>query len=1267
MIPLSYVQRRYWFLHQLEGGETWNMSSALRLTGALDQDALAAAIGDLVERHEILRTTYQTDGEGEPYQRILPMAEASAQVRMPVTDVASDGVAAAIDEVVAHGFDLAAEIPFRAALLRCAPEEHVLVLVIHHIATDGSSGAPLARDLAAAYAARRDGRAPGWEPLPVQYKDYTMWLREVLGDLDDPESLGAAQLDYWRGELAGVPQPLALPLDRPRTAEVSTDGDNVGFAVKPEVAAGLEKLAGERGMTMSMVVQSALAVLLSKLGGGDDIPIGSPIAGRTDEALADLIGCFVNNLVLRVDLSGDPTFADLLTQVRGKALAAYEHQDAPFDVLVESINPDRSAAYRPLFQVMCGWQNFAKPVFDFPGLHVEFQQALTQKTMVDLFFSMTVDEAGSLYGDIQYGTKLFDRDTVEAMADRFARVLEQVAADPDVRVGDVDVLGEQERQRLLTDVNDTAEPTLEAGLVAAVRERVLAAPDALAVIGEDETLTYQELEARSNRLAHWLADRSVGPESLVAVCLPRTVNLMVALLAVLKTGGAYVPVDPGHPRSRIDHVLAQADPALVLDAETLAGADCSAYPDTAPDVTVRPENTQYVIYTSGSTGTPKGVAIPRGAVANFLATTRRRFPLAPGDRMLFSTTVSFDMANTELYLPFVCGATMVMARKDTVTEPPAVLDLIRRHAVTAVQATPAFWQMLLTHAPDAAKGLRIMTGAEPVPARLAETLAEQAEEVGNWYGPTETTTWSTTAPVRVGAGVAIGTPVGNTQVYLLDSGLRPVPRGVQGELYIAGAGLARGYQGRPGMTAERFVACPFGPAGTRMYRTGDLARWNKDGLLEYVARSDFQVKVRGFRIELGEIEHVLAAHPRVAQAAAVVREEQDGDRRIVGYVVPEPGTDTLDTAELTEHLRERLPEYMVPSALLALDRIPLTPNGKLDRAALPSPDTKAVTVQEPRNAHEEKLCAIFAELLGREKVGVDEDFFALGGHSLLATRLSVRIRSEFGVTMPLRTIIKYPTVVELAALLLTGAIPEGQADPFGPVLPVNSVTETEKKPVWFFHGGGGLGWAYFSFATHLQDRQAYALQARGFNGTEPLAVSVEEMVDDYVARILEVQPEGPYHLIGWSYGGTVGHAVAEALDRRGHEVALMAILDSHPGGHGFTEIHAGKKLSDYREELEEFFGYYINTDNQDELLDHMSRVLANDMSIMMKYESPVYRGDVLFFSATLKDEMYDHLWRPYILGDIEVHDVRATHHEMNLPAPVADVFEVVNRKLAELE
>jgi nonribosomal peptide synthetase DhbF len=445
MIPLSFAQRRYWFLHQLEGGETWNMSAAFRLVGSLDHDALAAAFRDVVERHEILRTTYVADDDGELHQRILSVAEGWEQARLPLVDAAAEDVPGAVERAVAHAFDLATEIPVRASLVRSSPREHVLVLVIHHIATDGSSGGPLARDLAAAYTARLAGHAPAWEPLPVQYKDFTLWQREVLGDVADPGSLAATQLEYWRKELAGIPQPLNLPLDRPRSAEVRTAGNAVAFTVHPDVTAGLEKLAADRGTSMAMILQAALAVLLGKLGCGDDIPIATPIAGRTDEAMADLIGCFVNNLVLRVDLSGDPSFTQVLAQVRNKALAAYEHQDLPFDVLVESINPDRSIAHRPLFQVMCGWQNYEKPPLYLPGLEVEFQQALPAKTMVDLYVSMAMDSSGRLHGDIQYGTDLFDQDTIEAMADRFKRVLAQLVADPNVRVGDIDVLSATER------------------------------------------------------------------------------------------------------------------------------------------------------------------------------------------------------------------------------------------------------------------------------------------------------------------------------------------------------------------------------------------------------------------------------------------------------------------------------------------------------------------------------------------------------------------------------------------------------------------------------------------------------------------------------------------------------------------------------------------------------------------------------------------------------------------------------------------------------
>ncbi|MFD8980644.1 amino acid adenylation domain-containing protein [Streptomyces sp. NPDC059564] len=1018
MIPLSFAQRRMWFLHHLEGPtSTYNIPFVLRLEGPLDTAALLAAVTDVADRHESLRTLIAEDADGTPEQLILPTEEAPPQFR--VVDVAADAVDAALHEAVSRGFDLETEFPLRTTVLRVSPQEHVLAFVFHHIAADGSSMAPFLRDLVSAYTARLGGSAPRWTPLPVQYKDYTLWQRQLLGEDGGEDGVAAPQLAYWQRELDGVPQPVELPLDRPRPRVTSHRGGHVAFLLESDVVAGLGKLAADRGATLPMVAQAALAVLLNKLGAGEDVTIGSPIAGRTDEALADLIGFFVNTWVLRADLSGNPSFGDVLEQVRDKALAAYDNQDVQFERLVELLDLERSTSYSPLFQVMLAWQ-FVWPEIEIPGLRVTPVAVGTDTAKFDLYFNIVPDASGRAHGRLEYAADLFDPATAAAIVKRFVRIVERVAADPGARVADLDVLDGPEREWLLRTANDTAEPTLEPGLVETVSRQARATPRALAVAGEDGSLTYGELEARANRLAHWLTGRGVRPESLVAVRLPRSTDLVVALLAVLKTGAAYLPIDPDHPGSRIDYILQDARPALVLDAGALAGADLSGCPDSAPAVRVSPQNTAYVIYTSGSTGNPKGVAIPRGALANFLATMGRRVPLSPADRWLAVTTVSFDIAALELYLPLISGAAVVLAGKDTVTDPSAVVEAMGRHEVTVVQATPAFWQILATHEPSAAKGLRVLVGGEALPARLAETLAGRAADVLNVYGPTETTIWSTMAPVEAGTGVAIGSPIGNTRVYVLDSALRPVPRGVRGELYIAGDGLARGYFGRPDLTSERFVACPSGPAGARMYRTGDLVRWGRDGRLEYIGRTDFQVKVRGFRIELGEIEHVLAGHPGVAQAVVVVREDEQDGKRIVGYVVPgsqdAEATGTL-LAELPAYLRGRLPDYMVPTALVPLPEIPLSPAGKLNRRALPAPDhARASAARAPRDQREEAFCALFADVLGLPAVGIDDDFFTIGGDSIRSIQVVVRARA-LGFAVSTREVFEHRTVARLAQLV----------------------------------------------------------------------------------------------------------------------------------------------------------------------------------------------------------------------------------------------------------
>jgi nonribosomal peptide synthetase DhbF len=1284
MIPLSFAQRRMWLLHQLErGAATYNITAAFRLTGSLDQAALAAAIRDVVDRHEILRTTYATDDSGEPYSRILPVGEASPHVRM--VEVASEDVPGVIEESVSHRFDLTAELPLRASLLRCSPREHVLVLVVHHIASDGSSSAPMMRDLIDAYTARKDGLAPQWEPLPIQYKDYALWQREVLGDVADPDSLAATQVEYWREELAGVPQPLSLPLDRPRPAERNSHGDTVALVVEPAVTAGLQKLADERGSTMSMLLQAALAVLLEKLGGGDDVTIGSPIAGRTDEALADMIGCFVNTQVLRVDLSGNPSFTDLLAQVRDKALAAYEHQDVPFDVLVELINPERSVAYQPLFQVLFAWQSYQMPDIGLPGLEMKFEQAIPSTSMVDLTFFMAVDDTGALRGDLQYATQLFDRDSAEVMAARFVRVLEQLVADPTVPVRAVEVLTEDERDWLVRRVNDTEHPVVADTLPGAFEAQVERDPDRVALVGEQETLTYGEFNRRANQLAHWLVERGAGPERLVAVRIPRSVDLTVAIYAVVKAGAGYLPVDTELPEDRVRSVLDRAKPLLVL-GEVLP--DVSGYPEANPERALSPDHAAYVIYTSGSTGGPKGVQVAHRSVMNRLKWGLAHFDVGVEDRVLLSTSASFDVSVPELFAPLQVGAAVVIARPDGRRDPAYLADLIQREGVTGADFVPSLLEVFVAE-PSARQcgSLRwIEVAGEAFPAELANKVVDVLPgcEVHNLYGPTEASVEVTGWQHVPGADrVPIGAPVWNTQVYVLDAALRPVPPGVCGELYLAGTGLARGYLGETGLTANRFVACPFGAPGTRMYRTGDVVRWNQDGQVEYIGRSDFQVKIRGFRIELGEIEQALTGHPGVAQATVVVRENQEGDKRIMGYVVPEPHAVVADAgvqagegcqvyddestgpllAELSEFLRERLPDYMVPSALIPLSEIPLTPSGKLDRRALPSEHTKTAVSREPRNFHETKLCSFFSELLGREGVGIDDDFFMLGGHSLLATRLSSRIRKEFDVSVPITTIIKYPTVAELAVVLLAEGVHEDHADPFAVVMSLNSDPGTGEPPVWFFHTGVGLSWGYFSFVLDLPDRRAYALQSRGFDGTDVLPGSVEEMIDDYLTQMFETQPEGPFYLIGWSYGGTLAHAIAAELERRGHQVAFLAILDSMPGQEGFAQL-AGRHLSEYREDIEDYFSQFVKTDNKEEFLDTMSKVLANNQSVMAEFHSPVYSGDVLFFNAALKDEgSWAHLWRPYVLGSIEEHDVQATHTGLHMPAPVAEIMKVINRKL----
>ncbi|MDX2705104.1 non-ribosomal peptide synthase/polyketide synthase [Streptomyces sp. PA03-6a] len=1044
VLPPSFAQTRLWLVRELEGGNAnYNIPVALRLTGDLDIEATRAALRDVLVRHEVLRTVFPAP-DGAPQQSVLPSESVSFDV--PLIDVAEADVREEMARVSRSAFELRTDIPLRAWIFRLGAREHVLVIVVHHIAADAWSLVPLARDVSAAYTARTNGRPPVWEPLPVQYADYTLWQRDLLGDPDDPASLHNTQLAYWRERLAGLPEELALPTDRPRPRTATHRGGTSGLHIDAGLHQRLTALTRAEGVTMFMVLNAALATLFSRLGAGTDIPIGTPIAGRTDENLDQLVGFFINTLVIRTDLSGDPTFRDILHRVRDESLGALAHQDLPFERLVEDLAPARSTARHPLFQTMLVLQNVAPATLDLPGLAIE-RLDVGDNPVFDLSFILGEEfdaegGAAGVNGIVTFAADLFDRATVDMLVDRLVEVLNAVTADPDLPVGRLDVLGADERRRVLVEWNDTASHVPAVTLPELFQAQAARTPDATAVVFGDTELSYADLNARANRLARHLVEHGVGPEQLVALALPRSIDLIVTILAVTKAGGAYLPIDPAYPTDRIAYQLTDARPALLITSaatqQELTAADVtqlslddpqlrqalSALPDhdltdTERHGPLRTAHPAYIIYTSGSTGRPKGVTVTHHGLASLVTAQADTFAITPASRVLQFASPSFDAAMAEIAVTLGSGARLVLAAQEELAGGPALARLITTGAVTHVTLPPV---VLAELAADSLPTVTtLVTAGESLRPDLVGRWAAGRRLV-NAYGPTESTVCTTMGVLTADSAIPyIGEPIADTRVFVLDAALRPMPIGVAGELYISGAGLARGYLDRPGLTAERFVANPYGEPGERMYRTGDLARWTTEGQLEYLGRTDDQVKIRGFRIELGEVEAALASHPAVAQAAVIVREDQPGDKRLIGYVVPTgDSTPKRDGSALRAHVASLLPDYMVPSAVVFLDALPLTVNRKLDRKALPAPDyTAGVTGRGPANAQEEILCAVFAEVLDLPSVGVDDNFFDLGGHSLLATRLTSRIRSVLGVEIPIRALFETPTPAALADRLTT--------------------------------------------------------------------------------------------------------------------------------------------------------------------------------------------------------------------------------------------------------
>ncbi|MBV9774839.1 MAG: amino acid adenylation domain-containing protein, partial [Gemmatimonadetes bacterium] len=1037
-LPLSFAQERLWFLDRLQPGSlAYNMPTALRLGGALDVAALERALGEVVRRHEALRTTF-AEVESAPVQVTAPFRGFT----LLVEDLAALGeeereavVRRRALAEAARPFDLAAGPLFRARLLRLDEEEHVLLVGMHHVVSDGWSLRVLLAEIAALYAAYREGRESPLRELPVQYADYAVWQRAQLRG----EVLNR-QLAYWRERLAGAPELLELPTDRPRPATPSFRGDTVPVEVPAGALEQLRALGRAEGSTLYMVLLGAFQALLAKYAGSEDVVVGSPIAGRTRREVEELIGFFANTLVLRTDLSGDPPFRELLARVRAETLGAYEHQDLPFERLVAELQPARALSHSPLFQVMFALEDAdGAGSGTLPGVSVTAIRTEGGTAQFDLSLGLTATPDG-VRGGLTYATDLFERETAERMAGHLARVLEQVAADPGRRLPELALMGAAERAQVVEGWNRTGED-FPAGrcihhLFEAQAERT---PDAVAVVFEEASLTYAELDREANRLARYLRRRGVGPEVRVGLCLERSLEMVVALLGVLKAGGAYVPLDPGYPAARLEAMLADSGVAVLLTQERLrgllpaqAGVEVVALDGARPEITRESAGSlerevamdaaglAYVIYTSGSTGTPKGVMNAHRGVVNRLCWMQAEYGMTPDDVVLQKTPFSFDVSVWEFFWPLMTGARLVMARPEGHRDPAYLRDVVEREGVTMLHFVPSMLQHFVEAAgAERCRSLRrVICSGEALPPALVERFHERfspSVELHNLYGPTEAavdvTHWACErgGAVRV---VPIGRPVWNTRLYVLDGSGEPVPVGVPGELHIGGVQVARGYLGREELTAEKFVPDPFSSEeGARLYRTGDRARWRSDGALEYLGRLDGQVKVRGFRIEPGEIESVLRRHLRITDCAVLAREDTPGERRLVAYVVG-----SADAGELREHLRAGLPEYMVPSAFVSLDTLPLTPNGKLDRRALPAPEYGCAggAYVAPRSPTEEVLAGIWAEVLGLERVGAHDRFFELGGHSLLATRVVSRIREVLGAELPLRALFEGPTVAELA-------------------------------------------------------------------------------------------------------------------------------------------------------------------------------------------------------------------------------------------------------------
>jgi len=1089
VLPVSYGQERLWFLDRLEGGSgTYNMPIPLMLRGPLDIAALEASFTAVTERHEILRTNIVETETGTVLRPREATTVTARVIELPVTG----DPRALVEAELARPFDLAHDPLLRLCIVRSAPDQNLVVAIMHHIVSDGWSTNILLDEVTRGYHAAVTGGAVSHPPLPVQYVDYAAWQRRTLSGDTLRE-----KLHFWQDQLAGLPARIDLPYDRPRPAAQTFPGASRPLQLGAERSARVHALARETNATPFMVLLTAFETMLYRLSGQDDFAVGTPVAGRPRKELEPLIGLFINTLALRCRIDGNTRFTELIARTKETALAAFTHAEVPFELVVEAVHPHRDISHSPLFQVLFILQNTPERAVALPGLEVSGIEAARQVARFDLTLGMREDTRG-FSGSLEYNTDLFDAATADRFIGYLLTLTDAALSSPDQPIARLNMLADDERARLMETWNATAAEIPDQPITASIR-----AGDTPALISGERNLSHTELREAVTALAGRLHATGVHQGSRVAILAERTPEAVIGMLATMMAGGSYVPIDPALPEARIAYMLADAEPSVVLTdraevPETRAvvmGFDATGAEPLTKDH-ARLEGAAYTIYTSGSTGKPKGVTITHRALINFLASMAREPGLTTGDRLLAVTTFSFDIAGLELYLPLMLGATVVLASTEEAADAVRLEAMIGHHRITAMQATPATWNLLREAGWQGAPELAILCGGEALPLDLARWLTTRGRGVWNLYGPTETTIWSAVHEIEPDLeSVRVGHPIANTQIYVLDQYGEPVAPRVTGQLMIAGAGLARGYVGKPALTAEKFTPNPFGPAGARLYATGDLARYGHDGTLEVAGRIDHQVKLRGFRIELGDIESALADSPAIARAVVLLRTDLPTGEGLVAYCQLEGDG---GPADVRRTLEKTLPSYMLPSHYEVLDRFPLTPNGKIDRNALARQTPVAAEQKtehiEPRNEIERALARIWCAVLGREKVSAVADFFDLGGHSLLATRVVARIRAEWGIALPLRDLFTAPTIAQLAERV-TRVLADGGAVSAQPIPRRDAedppVLSYAQERMWFLDMLERMS---------SPDRSAYTIHLTlGLNGSLNIA-ALESAIGDILTR-----------------------------------------------------------------------------------------------------------------------------------------------------------------------